>query len=174
MNEFMKALVSEELDPLIPAEKDYFGQLVGEWDLDWISAVGTTKEKRVKGEWIFSRVLNGTGIQDLFICPSREERKIRNEPDAEYGSTIRMYHPSTGNWEIYYCCCGEYVRLEAVKEDDKIVLTEKEHGSMKWIFSEITPDRFHWQNVSQNSEGRWIVRSDCRASRRKPSLMPVY
>jgi hypothetical protein len=166
MNEFEKALVSEKRNPLIPAEKDYFGQLVGEWDFDWKDGIGTEKERLVKGEWIFSRVLNGTGIQDLFICPSREERKKVHEPDEEYGSTIRTYNPTTGNWEIYYCCYGESTRLEAVKEEDKIVLTEKEHGRMKWIFSEIEENSFHWQNVMMDNEGNWVVRCDCHAVRR--------
>ncbi len=166
MNEFMKALVSEQRNHLIPVEKDYFGQLVGEWDFDWKDAIGTMDERVIKGEWIFIRVLNGMGIQDLFICPSREERKKTDMPDAEYGSTIRTYNSATGNWEIYYCCYGESIRLEAVKEEDKIVLTEKEHGTMKWIFSEIEENSFHWQNVKRKDEGKWVVCCDCRAVRR--------
>jgi hypothetical protein len=167
MNEFMKALVSEQRNPLIPEEKDYFGGLIGEWDIDWKYKIGTNEERTVKGEWIFSRVLIGMGIQDLFICPSREELKLRNEPDAEYGSTIRTYNPVTGNWEIYYCCYGESTRLEAVKEGDKIVLTEKTHGNMKWIFSELEDNSFHWQNIMKNSEGEWKLFCDCHATRKK-------
>jgi hypothetical protein len=60
MNEFMKALVSDQRNPLIPEEKDYFGRFVGEWDFIWNDRIGTEKERSVKGEWIFSRVLNGT------------------------------------------------------------------------------------------------------------------
>lgn len=167
MDEFMKALVSEQRNHVIPAEKDYFGHLIGEWDFDWRDGLGTKKERLVKGEWIFSRIIDGMGIQDLFICPSREERKKIKVPDAEYGTTIRTYNPATGSWEIYYCCYGESTRLEAVKEEDKIVLTEKEHGTMKWIFSEIEENSFHWQNVMQKDEGMWVVCSDCRAVRRK-------
>jgi hypothetical protein len=167
MDEFIKALVSEQRNHLIPEDKDYFGGLIGEWDFEWKDRIGTKEERHVKGEWIFSRVLNGTGIQDLFICPSREERKRLHEPDEEYGTTIRIYNPATGNWEVYYSCPGEYTRLEAVQEDKSIVLTEKEHGSMKWIFSEIEENRFHWQNVMLDEEGKWVVRCDCRATRRR-------
>lgn len=169
MNEFMKALVSEERNPIIPEEKDYYGQLIGEWDFEWRDFIGTKNEKLVKGEWIFSRVLNGMGIQDLFICPSREERKKINEPNAEYGATIRVYNRGTGNWEIYYCCENEWIRLEAVKENDKIVQTEKERGKMKWIFSEIEENSFHWQNIMQNEESKWEVFCDCHAVRRRSS-----
>jgi hypothetical protein len=166
MNKFMKALVSEQRNLLIPEDKDYFGHFIGEWDFIWNDRIGTSEERFVKGEWIFSRVLNGTGIQDLFICPSREERVNLQEQGEEYGTTIRLYNPSTGNWEVYYCCLGEYTRLEAVKEEGKIVLTEKEQGRMKWIFSEIEDNSFHWQNVMLDKEGMWVVRCDCRAVRR--------
>lgn len=167
MDEFMKALVSEKRNERIPVEKDYFGGLIGEWDFSWRDGLGTQNERLVKGEWIFSRVIDGMGIQDLFICPSREEREKLKLPGAEYGTTIRTYNPATGNWEIYYCCYGENTRLEAVKEGDKIVLTEKEHGTMKWIFSEIEENSFHWQNVMLKENGTWVVCADCRAVRRK-------
>lgn len=165
MSEFVNALVSEVRNSLIPEDKDYFGRLVGEWDIEWKDHLGTKEERFVKGEWIFSRVLDGLGIQDLFICPSREERKRLHIPDAEYGTTIRTYNPSTGFWEIYYCCYGENTRLEAVKEEDKIVLTERERGMMKWIFSEIGEDSFHWQNI-QLIDGSWRLFCDCHATRR--------
>ena len=163
MNEFLIALISKERSPIIPADRDYFGELIGEWDFDWNDLIG---KKTAKGEWIFSRVLDGTGIQDLFICPSREERKTKHEPEAEYGSTIRTYNPSTGNWEIYYCCYGESTRLQAVKEGDEIVLTEREQGKMKWIFSDINENSFHWQHTKL-IDGKWTVCRDCHAVRRQ-------
>lgn len=166
MKEFVNALVSTDRNPLIPAEKDYFGRLIGEWDFEWRDHLRTKEERSVKGEWIFSRILDGTGIQDIFICPSREERKKLKLPDAEYGTTIRTYRPATGNWEIYYCCSNENTRLEAVLEGDKIVLTEREEGAMKWVFSEITENSFHWQNIMYE-DNDWILCCDCRAVRRR-------
>ncbi len=32
--------------------------------------LGNKKERHVIGEWLFSEILNGQGIQDVFICPS--------------------------------------------------------------------------------------------------------
>lgn len=165
MNEFSKALVSLQRNPLISIEKDYFGDLIGEWDIEWKEKFGTKEEKLIKGEWIFSRVLNGMGIQDLFILPSREERKRGIEPDGEYGTTIRTYNAKTGNWEIYYCCYGESTRLEAIKEQDKIVLTEIEYGKMRWIFREIKEESFHWQHMKLIND-EWVVWCDCRAVRK--------
>ncbi len=134
MNEFMEALISKTAKHPDPRGKGLFRITGRGMGFDWTDRIGTKEERHVKGEWIFSRILDGMGIQDVFICPSRKERRTRHEPDEEYGTTLRIYNPATGNWEICYCCPGEYTRLEAVKEADKIVLTEKEHGRMKWIF----------------------------------------
>lgn len=164
---FSEALVSEKRNNMIPLDDDWFGSLVGEWDFDWIYDINGDNYKVQKGEWIFSRVLNGTAIQDLFIVPSRAERKRLNMPDAEYGTTIRMYNPETREWEAYYTCIGEYTRLTARKTGDKIELTEKNKGRMKWVFSEMTQDSFHWQNIVLNENGQWELCCDCRAVRHK-------
>lgn len=52
-------------------------------------------------------------IQDLFICPSRDERKVNHQADAIYGTTIRICNPSTQACDIFYGCMGEATRLEA-------------------------------------------------------------
>lgn len=166
-NEFCKALISETKNPSLPEEMDWFGMLIGEWDIIWKENIGTKNETTQKGEWIFSRVLNGFGIQDLFIVPSREERIKLNMPNAEYGTTIRMYHPEANTWEIYYTCIGEYTRLSAEKVQDKIILTEISQRKMRWIFSEITEKSFHWQNWMQSDDNEWIVRCDCIAKKRE-------
>lgn len=90
--EFYKALVGEKKQ-----KKNIFSDLIGEWDIEWVDGKGTEKERHVIGEWIFSEILNGDGIQDIFICPSREERVSNPQPDAEYGTTIRMYNPNKQN-----------------------------------------------------------------------------
>ena len=78
-----------------------------------------------------------------------------------------MYCPEQKNWQIYYTCVGEYTRLEAQKTDSKIVLTEVSEKKMKWIFSDITDENFHWQNYMMNEKDEWILRCDCKATRRK-------
>ena len=83
-SEFADALMSENRNVNMPEEMDWFGALIGDWDMIWRQDIGTEREFVCKGEWIFSRVLNGFGIQDLFIVPSREERIRLNMPDAEY------------------------------------------------------------------------------------------
>ena len=102
MKEFIKALVSKNKSNIVPAEHNLFGHFVGEWDFEWIDCYGTAEERHIKGEWIFQWILEGTAIQDVFICPSRKERLTNYQPDAAYGTTVRMYNPDTLAWDILY------------------------------------------------------------------------
>ena len=86
-------------------------------------------------------------------------------PNAEYGTTIRMYNPASGKWEVYYTCVGEYTRLRAEKIDDRIVITEITEKKMRWVFSDITDHSFHWQNWMLEENDKWVVRCDCLATR---------
>ena len=121
MNEFSDALIDTGKKGKIPKEYDWFGFLIGEWDILYSDNHGTGRER-----------------QDVFICPSRAERQIHPQPDATWGTTLRIFNPGTKAWDIFYGATGEAERLEAKKEGDDIVLTETAEGKMKWIFSDIT------------------------------------
>ena len=74
MKGFVDALISAEKSSLIPGEYDYWKDVIGSWDLNFVFNRGTEKERHVKGEWHFARILDGLGIQDIFICLAREFR----------------------------------------------------------------------------------------------------
>lgn len=162
MNEFINALISDSKNPNIPEEHDLFGRLIGEWEFEYIDNHGTADERHVAGEWIFSWVLDGTAIQDIFICPSREERLENPQADAEYGSTLRIYNQMTKAWDVFYgCtgCAGGGFRLEARKVGSTIVLTEITMRKMQWIFSDMTDTSFHWRNTEILENG--TVKLNC-------------
>ncbi|WP_411676926.1 hypothetical protein [Caproicibacter sp.] len=167
MNSFGTALIASQKNAVIPEEQNLFGQFVGDWDFDWYDRIGAHAGRHAKGEWIFAWVLEGAAVQDLFICPSREERLVNSQPDNEYGTTIRIYNPQTCAWDIFYGCTGEATRLEARKEDDKIVLTETGDRKMKWIFSEITKDSFRWQCDDTEDGVTWKTYRELFAVRKK-------
>lgn len=155
MNEFMKALCSGERNDRIHESKDFFGQLIGEWDIEWTDALQEAVPRRVKGEWLFSWVLEGMAVQDVFIVPSRAERLINKQPDAEYGTTLRLYNPKTEEWDIFYGCAGAAIRLTARKAGSDIVLTENTTGKMRYVFSDIAPTAFLWRKEQQDEHGVW-------------------
>ena len=125
-------------------------------DLDWNDRLNTSTPRRVKGEWIFSWVLDGMAVQDVFIVPSRAERLTDIQPDAAYGTTIRLFNIERQVWEIFYGCPEECARLEARKEGDEIILTEITSKAMKWIFSDITDNSFTWRSIAKSPAGDWI------------------
>ena len=154
-NEFVQALCSTAKSGQIPEEHDFFGMLIGSWDIEWTDNLESKEPRSVKGEWIFSRVLDGTAVQDLFIVPSRAELLKNPQPDAEYGTTVRIYNPKNGTWDIFYGCTGEAFRLTARKEKDEIVLTENTEEKMRYIFSEITGSSFLWRKEMIGSDKSW-------------------
>lgn len=167
MNTFTEALIAQSRNGLIPSEYDLYGRLIGNWDILWVENEGTPNERKVKGEWLFSWILEGMTVQDLFIVPSRSERKTNPQPDGEYGTTIRMYNPQTHNWDIYYGCTGSAFRLEGRKEGASIVQTEIYEGKMKWIISDITEDSFKWEKIICDDSGVWNLEGLVYAKRQK-------
>lgn len=166
MNAFCDALVSDRKGAGIPDELNLFGRFVGEWDFDWYDRRGAHAGRHVRGEWLFSWILEGSAIQDVFIAPSRTERLTDSQPDSEYGTTIRIFNPKSGAWDIFYGCTSSATRLEARQEGQDIVLTETTEKKMKWIFSEITDHSFHWRHVEADDGRTWRVGSELFAERR--------
>jgi len=167
MKEFEEALVCKCKNERIPEEFNYFGKVIGKWDLDWNDRLNTSTPRRVKGEWIFSWVLDGMAVQDVFIVPSRAERLTDIQPDAAYGTTIRLFNIERQVWEIFYGCPEECARLEARKEGDEIILTEITSKAMKWIFSDITDNSFTWRSIAKSPAGDWITLARVYATRKK-------
>ncbi len=163
---FTEALWSNNRSEKIPEVRNYFGALIGEWDIDWNDHLYDIVPRRVKGEWIFSWVLEGAAVQDLFIVPSRAERLKNPQADAEYGTTLRIYNPETTTWDIFYGSTGRAFRLTAVKLNNEIVLTENYEGKIRHIFSEITANTFYWRKEYLISEGRWEIMAKVTAVRK--------
>lgn len=166
MNEFINALCSNARNGRILEEYDFFGSLIGEWDIVWNDHLEDAEPRRVKGEWIFSRVLDGTAVQDLFIVPSRAERLRDKQPDAEYGTTLRIYNPQTMAWDIFYGCMGEAIRLTARKVGEEIILTENTTKKMRYVFSDIKTFSFLWRKERMNENDEWLIVAKVTAEKR--------
>lgn len=162
MQNFTQTLISENRGDGLPEEYDYFGGLIGSWDLDYVD---NNSSRTVKAEWHFARILEGMGIQDVIILPSLDARTATPHPDEEYGTTIRIYNPTTHAWDIAYCYTGKIMRLEARKQDDMIVLTNLADERQKWVFASIEDNAFHWQNVTVQETGEWHINVDIYATR---------
>lgn len=161
MGEFERALLSVDKNPIIPEECDWYAPLIGDWKFDYSEPGG----RKLKGEWFFRRVLDGTAIEDIFICPSRETREQNLQPDGEYGVAVRMYNQANRCYDMTYIC-GKYTkRLEVRREQGKIVCTVLDDPMEKWVFQAVEEATFHWQNVRVLEGGEWRVNCEVFASR---------
>ncbi len=79
---FSEALLSSA-SGRIPDEFDWFAPLIGDWDCDYYDELINHQKRHVKGEWIFRRILEGTGVQDIFIFPSRSTKEANPQPDGD-------------------------------------------------------------------------------------------
>ena len=146
MDNFIEALLSEKTDR-IPAEYDWFAPLIGDWACDYYDEPEKGFKRHVKGEWFFRRILEGTGVQDIFIFPSRATKENEPQPDGEYGSSFRMFNEVDRCYDVVYTCDHSMKRLCFTKQGDKLVGKVLSEENAFWIFSDITEDSFHWENV---------------------------
>ena len=144
-----------------------FGQFVGSWDsaLTFANADGAlgTGTGEIHAGW----VLEGRATQDVWIFPRRGAPAVDGQ---EYGTTIRFFDRSAGNWRsIWISPVNHVVREFRVRTDgDEIFLEARTASGMpqRWIFSAITPSSFHWRNIVSSDDGRsWSVREDVSARR---------
>lgn len=151
MQDFYKALISDKKSIAIPEEFNYFEKLVGSWQINYVDS---NISHTIEGEWHFSWVLEGMAIQDVIILP-----------DYEYGTSLRIYNPDTYAWDVVYGYTGKIIRLEAKKQDDRIVLTFIDDERRKWVFVKIEDNHFHWQNITVKDDGKWQINAEIYAKR---------
>lgn len=151
MPDFFDALICKGKNIAIPEEFNYFGKLIGSWEIKYVD---NNDSYVIKGEWHFSWVLEGMAIQDVIILP-----------DYEYETSLRIYNPDTHAWDVAYGYTGKIIRLEARKQDDMIVLTYNDDKTRKWVFTKIENNSFHWQNVTVKNNGEWHINVDMYAKR---------
>lgn len=152
MDKFTDALLSVKTDK-IPEEFDWFGLLIGDWDCDYYDEPVKGQKRHVKGEWLFRRVLEGAGVQDIFIFPSRDTRDENPQPDGEYGTSLRVFNKAQGCYDVVYTCAGTMKRLTFKKKDNKLVGKVLAEENTYWIFSDMTPAGFHWEYVILHNDG---------------------
>lgn len=122
-NEFLEALGSNNANN--NTDLSLYSRFVGNWSFtmttyDEEGKIEDTKE----GEWLFSYVMDGYGIQDVFICPKRGEWTEEDTLYGDYGTTIRV--PMIDNskkWNIVYVSKWSVDRLIAEELENDIIQT---------------------------------------------------
>lgn len=149
---FPEALLSDKTGR-IPDEYDWFAPLIGDWACDYYDETENGQKRHVIGEWIFRRILEGTGIQDVFIFPSRSTKETDPQPDGEYGTSLRMFNKGNSSYDVVYTCDHCMKRLTFTRQGDRLVGKVLDDEGAWWIFSGLTGESFHWENIFVREDG---------------------
>src|SRR2546429_8915047 len=149
----IKVLGSADANPSMGEEAKTFDRLVGTWDADYTfyRPDGTVFHK--KGELLFGWVMDGHAIQDLWIGYPTEGQKERT-----IGTTIRFFDTALKQWRVIFVNpqFNYVVTAQGRREGDRIVLRGRDTDGLpiRWTFSEMKPDSFHWQGEKSPDGGK--------------------
>jgi hypothetical protein len=170
---FAAVLHADGPDPALAGKLALYAWLVGRWDMDVTTHLedGTTHQGH--GEIHAGWILQGRGIQDVWTIPRLRDRRpgIAPLPGAGnwYGTTLRVYDPQLDAWRILWSdpVTGFFTQQTGRAHGRDIVQTgpDPRGGTMRWVFSEIEKDAFHWTGERAPDDRNWRREVDIRARR---------
>lgn len=156
----------------IPATDRIYDFLIGSWDLEVIDWLPDGTRRLGSGECHAAWVLEGTAIQDVWICPRLSERTAFDlRPGNRCGTTLRLYDPSERAWHVAWFnpASGAENRLIGRRVGDDVVQTGRDSGGnlIRWSFSDITANSAEWTGeVSTDQGATWFVQCSFSLRRR--------
>jgi hypothetical protein len=169
-NAFAGALVSKSRSPEIAASEDIYAKLLGAWDVQARDRTDDGTFQVIEGEWFFARTLEGRAVQDVWIAPTRANRRTAVPGANRYGSSVRTFDPRTRVWQVTWFnpVTGAFNVLQTRMEGERIVQegTLSDGRRIRWIFQEITGHAFHWTGEAQLPDGSWRLEAEFFGRRR--------
>jgi hypothetical protein len=118
-------------------------------------------------------VLQGRAIQDVWMIPRLRDRKPGIEPlpgaGNWYGTTLRIFDPDLDAWRILWNDpATNFFSQQIARMRGSDIVQEgpgPKGGVMRWTFSEIRPESFHWTAEHSMDEKNWRRQVDIRAHR---------
>jgi hypothetical protein len=156
---FIAALHTDRPAPDRAEKMRLYGWLIGRWEMD-ATVYGDDGTKHAgRGEIHCGWVLEGRAIQDVWILPG-----------FFYGTTLRVYDPGIDAWHILWSDPLKqlYRRQIGLAHGDDIVQEGKDDcgAAVRWRFTEITPDSFHWLGERPPDGGaHWRLQAEFFARR---------
>jgi len=153
-----------------------YGFLVGRWDMDFVSRKADGARLTGQGEIHAGWVLEGRGIQDVWMIPPRAARRPDLPVDGNfYGTTLRIYDPGIDAWHILWSDpVKQYYSRQIGRADGKDIVqlgTDDSGAKVRWRFTEITSDAFHWiGEQSPDGGASWQIVIEFFARRAKETI----
>lgn len=169
-NAFAAALIAKSRSPEIEAREDVYAPLLGAWDVQARDRTDDGTFLVTEGEWFFARTLEGRAVQDVWIAPTRPNRRSAVGSTNRYGTSVRTFDPRTRSWQVTWFnpVTGAFNVLQTRMEGARIV----QEGALddgrriRWIFQEITDQTFHWTGEDQLPDGSWRLEAEFFGRRR--------
>jgi hypothetical protein len=170
---FAQALHADGPDMARSPELKLYSWIVGRWEMDVTTILEDGTTHRGRGEIHAGWVLQGRAIQDVWMIPRLQDRQSGIEPlpgaGNWYGTTLRIYDPGLDAWRIAWSdpATNFFTQQIGRAQGADIVQTgpDPRGGSMRWVFSEIQPDSFHWTAERAPDDRTWRREVDIRARR---------
>lgn len=141
----------------LPADKlRLFGQFVGVWAIDVLYHGLDGETCRIDGEWRFRWMLDGRAIHDVWVAPRRTSGPIEEDLCSDHGAMLRFYDAKIDAWRatpLGPARTGAESFVAREVGDEIVIEGATDTGSAaRWIFSQITPQSFHWRAL-ESSDG---------------------
>ena len=154
-------------------ELELYSWIVGRWDMNVTTILEDGTTHRGEGEIHAGWVLQGRAIQDVWMIPRLRDRQPGIEPlpgaGKWSGTTLRIFDPALGAWRILWSdpAMNFFTQQIGRAQGADIVQTgsDPRGGSMRWTFSEIQPDSFHWTGERAPDDRTWRREVDIHARR---------
>lgn len=172
-NSFASVLHAPGPDPERKSKLGLYAFLVGQWEL-YVTTIADDGTTHVgNGEIHAGWVLRGRAIQDVWMIPRLIDRKpgIAQLPGAGnwYGTTLRAYDPDIDAWRILWSDpATNFFSQQVGRARGRDIVQEgpdPRGGQMRWTFTDIEPDSFHWTAEHSADSTRWRKVVDIKARR---------
>jgi hypothetical protein len=141
---FRSLLHADGPDPALADKLKLYGWLVGSWTMDVILHDPHGNRSTGAGEIHVGWVLGGRAIQDIWVSP----RFDSGQPARMFGTTLRIYDPVIDAWHILWNDpVKNYHSRQTGRADGPDIVqigTDGPGDRVRWRFTEIRTDSFHW------------------------------
>jgi hypothetical protein len=171
---FVRALCAEGARGEYAEKLTTYGRFVGSWEAEGTASMPDGTTRRHHWQIAFQWVLEGRAIQDVWITPPRHGAHVGQSEawgpfSNQYGTTLRLYDPKTDSWHVTWNdpATGYRATLVGRPRGDEIFQegTGSDGSQLRWIFSDITRDSFHWRAERLGDDGAWHQLLELRARR---------
>jgi hypothetical protein len=173
---FIDILHSDRPAPDHADKLSLYAFLVGSWETTVVAHEESGKTHTSRGEIYAGWVLEGRALQDVWMLPHRAGRQPEAPPQQLpvtgnwFGTTLRVYDPEIDAWHILWTNPAKMFHARQIGRARGVdIVQEGRHESgalMRWSFTKIKPDSFHWLGeVSPDNGASWRLQVEVLARR---------